>query len=335
MNILDQIINAAKKSPACIALPEATDSRVLEAAVRAQQAGVATITLVGETNKIQAQAQSQGIDIQGLNIEDTQQSDKRAALVEALVARRKHRGMTSEKAQEQINDPLVFANMLVHCDYAQGVLSGAVYSTADVVRTALQLIGTAPNQDLVSSFFLMVLDKPHHPCHRAVIFSDCALVVDPNEDQLATIATAAVHSARNLLSEPPRVAMLSFSTAQSANHPMVTKVVKATEKVRTALPDVAIDGDVQFDAAIIPSIAQRKLKNSTVGGEANIFIFPDLNAGNIGYKIAERLGGAIAIGPLLQGLAKPANDLSRGCNADDVFNVLAITSLQAQQMEST
>ncbi|HLR82483.1 MAG TPA: phosphate acetyltransferase [Paenalcaligenes sp.] len=334
MEILNQIIDAAKQSPAQIAVSEADDPRVLQAAVRAQEAGVASVTLVGNTNSIQATAQSLGLNIDSLTIEDVQHSDKRASLADALVQRRKHRGMTLEKAQEKLNDPLVFANMLVHHGDVQGVLSGAVYSTADVVRTALQLIGTAPGHDLVSSFFLMVLDKPHHPCQRAVIFSDCALVVDPDENQLATIATAAVQSARELLPEPARVAMLSFSTAQSANHPMVTKVLKATEKVRAALPDIAIDGDVQFDAAIIPDIAARKLKESKVAGQANVFIFPDLNAGNIGYKIAERLGGAIAIGPLLQGLAKPANDLSRGCSADDVFNVLAITSLQAQQQES-
>ncbi len=334
MEILNQIIDAAKKSPAQIALAEADDPRVLQAAVRAQQAGVAAVTLVGESEKIQATAHSLALNIDELTIEDVHHSEHRAALVDALVQRRKHRGMTVEKAQAQLNDPLVFANMLVHCNKAQGVLSGAVYSTADVVRTALQLIGTAPGHDLVSSFFLMILDKPHHPCQRAVIFSDCALVVDPDEAQLATIATGAVQSAQKLLPEPPKVAMLSFSTAQSAQHPMVTKVIKATERVRAALPDVAVDGDVQFDAAIIPDIAQRKLKDSAVAGQANVFIFPDLNAGNIGYKIAERLGGAVAIGPLLQGLAKPANDLSRGCSAEDVFNVLAITSLQAQQQES-
>ncbi len=331
MNYLEHLINEAQKAPAHIAVSEAEDPRVLTAAVRAQQQGVATITLVGSTEKIHTVAQEQGLNIQGLTIEDPHHSDKKAALVQELVACRQHRGMTPEKAHEELNDPLIFANMLVRCNYVQGVLSGAVYSTADVVRTALQLIGIAPQHKMVSSFFLMILNQPHHPCQRPVIFADCGLVIEPDEQQLASIALAAVQSARHLLPEPPRVAMLSFSTAQSAHHPLVTKVVRATELVRSALPDVAIDGDIQFDAAIIPAIAARKLKDSKVAGQANVFIFPDLNAGNIGYKIAERLGGAIALGPLLQGLAKPANDLSRGCSADDIFNVLAITSLQARQ----
>src|SRR5690625_5539060 len=206
MEILNQIIDAAKKSPAQIALAEADDPRVLQAAVRAQQAGVAAVTLVGESEKIQATAHSLALNIDELTIEDVHHSEHRAALVEALVQRRKHRGMTVEKAQAQLNDPLVFANMLVHCNKAQGVLSGAVYSTADVVRTALQVIGTAPGHDLVSSFFLMILDKPHHPPQRPVIFSVWLLVVTPDEPHLEGIGLVAAKSPKNPLPVPPTAA---------------------------------------------------------------------------------------------------------------------------------
>src|SRR5690625_3665153 len=237
MEILNQIIDAAKQSPAQIAVSEADDPRVLQAAVRAQEAGVASVTLVGNTNSIQATAQSLGLNIDSLTIEDVQHSDKRASLADALVQRRKHRGMTLEKAQEKLNDPLVFANMLVHHGDVQGVLSGAVYSTADVVRTALQLIGTAPGHDLVSSFFLMVLDKPHHPSPGAVSFSACALAVLPRENRLATVAAPASQSAREPLPGPARVAMLSLPPAQRGQRPLVTTVLKPRQKVRAALPD--------------------------------------------------------------------------------------------------
>lgn len=330
MQLLDQIIQTSKKSPARIVVSEATDERILTAAHQAQQQGVAHVILVGDTSQIHQTANTLELDISSLKIEDPTLSEKREALCEALVGRRAHRGMTTEKAQAALNDPLCFANMLVHCDYADGSVSGAVYSTADVVRSALQLIGKAPDTTIVSSFFLMLLDKPHHPMQGGVIFSDCGLVIDPNEEELAAITIAATQSARTLLNTEPRVAMLSFSTAGSARHPAVTKVVHAAQRVKAALPNLAIDEDVQFDAAIIPEIAAKKLKDSKVNGQANVFIFPNLEAGNIGYKIAERLGGAVAIGPLLQGLSKPANDLSRGCCAEDIFYVIAVTSLQAQ-----
>lgn len=330
MNLLDQLIQSAKVSPARIVVSEATDERILSAAYKAKQEGVAHPILVGDTAKIQKAASQLGLDISALSIEDPTLSKKRAELSQALVAKRASKGMTAEKAHIALNDPLCFANMLVHCNHAEGSVAGAVYSTADVVRSALQLIGKAADTTVVSSFFLMLLEKPHHPIQGGVIFSDCALMIDPNEEELAAIALAAAQSARTLLQTEPCIAMLSFSTAGSAKHPSVTKVQHAAQRVKAALPGVAIDEDVQFDTAIIPDIAAKKLKNSTVKGRANVFIFPTLDAGNIGYKIAERLGGATAIGPLLQGLNKPANDLSRGCSAEDVFSVIAITSLQAK-----
>jgi len=211
------------------------------------------------------------------------------------------------------------------------LVAGAVYTTADVVRNAIQIIGVQPSSTLVSSFFLMMLCEPFHTLKGGMIFSDCALVVDPNAEELVVIAMAAADSARDLLMEEPRVAMLSFSTSGSAHHASVDKVVAASERVKELCPHLAIDGDVQLDAAIVAEIAQRKVKGSMVKGRANVLIFPNLDAGNIGYKLAERIGGAVAIGPLLQGLRKPANDLSRGCSADDIFNVIAVTVVQAQR----
>ncbi|HHU95606.1 MAG TPA: phosphate acetyltransferase [Alcaligenaceae bacterium] len=330
MQLLERLIQSAKQSPARIVVCEATDPRILQAAHQAQQQGIAQMILVGDRNQITHTATQLQLDISNIEIEDPATSAKKNALCSALVKKRAHKGVTEEKAQTALLDPLCFASMLVQCGYADGSVAGAVYSTANVVRSALQYIGQAQDADLVSSFFLMLLNLPHHPVQKGVIFSDCGLIIDPTEEQLAAIALAAVKSAQTLLQTEPRVAMLSFSTAGSARHPFVTKVVHAAQRVKAALPDLAIDEDVQFDAAIIPEIAAKKLKNSAVNGEANVFIFPDLNAGNIGYKIAERLGGAQAIGPLLQGLAKPANDLSRGCSVQDIFSVIAITTLQAQ-----
>lgn len=330
MKLLDSLTTTAQENPARIVVSEATDPRVLAAAHKAQTKGVAQMILVGDSDKIQQTATQLQLNIDALTIEDPITSSKKDQLQEALVTLRSAKGMTAEKARVQIQDPLCFANMLVHCNYADGSVSGAVYSTANVVRSALQLIGKSADAALVSSFFLMLLDKPHHPYQGGVIFSDCGLVIDPDEEQLAEIAIAASHSARTLLQTEPRIAMLSFSTAGSANHSAVTKVIHAAKRVKAALPDVAIDEDVQFDAAFVPEVAAKKLKNSNVNGQANVFIFPNLEAGNIGYKIAERLGGAVAIGPLLQGLSKPANDLSRGCSAEDVFYVITLTSLQAQ-----
>lgn len=335
MQLLNHLIHAAKKNPARIVVCEAEDPRILTAACRAHQHGLAYMTLVGNSEAIKQRAAEHYLDIQDLIIEDPSTSKKRPELEQALIAHRAHKGMTAEKAHQALNDPLCFGTMLAHCGYADGAVAGAIYSTADVVRSALQLIGKAPEASLVSSFFLMFLDKDHHPTRNGVIFTDCGLVIDPNEEELAAIAIAAAENARYLLHVEPRIAMLSFSSGGSAQHPAVTKVINAAQRVKAALPGVAIDEDVQFDAAIIPEIAAKKLKNSQVKGQANVFVFPNLEAGNIGYKIAERLGGATAIGPLLQGLAKPINDLSRGCSTEDVYCVIAITSLQAHMRKNT
>lgn len=330
MKALHRIIDKASADPKRIVLCEGEDARVLRAAARASQEGCAKISVVGERSRTQAIAHEHGIDLAGVDLVDPATSEHAEAFAQELFILRKTKGMTLTEAREKILDPLCHANLMVRLGHADGSVAGAVYITADVVRNAIQIIGVKPSFKLVSSFFLMMLCEPFHTLKGGLIFSDCALVVDPDAEQLSEIAMAAADSARDLLMEEPRVAMLSFSTSGSAHHPSVDKVIAASKRVKMLRPGLAIDGDVQLDAAIVADISKRKVKSSTVMGRANVLIFPNLDAGNIGYKLAERVGGAVAIGPLLQGLKKPANDLSRGCSADDVFNVIAVTVVQAQ-----
>nr|WP_311526890.1 phosphate acetyltransferase [uncultured Ralstonia sp.] len=330
MKALNRIIERARAQPRRIVLCEPGEPRILQAAQRAVREGIARIVLVGEADVARQAAADAGVALDGIELVDPATSALAPALAAELHALRAAKGMTAEQACQAVRDPLCFANLMVRTGHADGSVAGAVHTTADVVRTALQVIGTAPGCKLVSSFFLMMLCEPFHALKGGLIFSDCGLVVDPDAQELSEIAMAAADSAASLLMEEPRVAMLSFSTSGSARHAAVDKVVAATERVRMSRPGLAIDGDVQLDAAIVAEIAQRKVAHSQVGGHANVLIFPSLEAGNIGYKLAERLAGAKAIGPLLQGLAKPANDLSRGCSAEDVFHVIAVTVVQAQ-----
>ncbi|MBB4518938.1 phosphate acetyltransferase [Paraburkholderia fungorum] len=330
MKAINRIIERARTSPRRIVLCEAEDPRMLEAAQRASREGIAHIVLVGPSERIRAAAAGHNIDLSGMELVDPATSPLASSLTEALFALRSKKGMTLEQAQQEILKPLCFANLMVRLDHADGSVAGAVHTTADVVRTAIQIIGIHPSFKLVSSFFLMMLCEPFHTLKGGLIFSDCGLVVDPDAGELAQIAMAAADSAQSLLMEEPRVAMLSFSTSGSARHAAVDKVVEATRQVRAARPHLAIDGDVQLDAALVSEIAMRKIEHSQVQGHANVLIFPSLEAGNIGYKLAERIGDAKAIGPLLQGLKKPANDLSRGCSADDIYYVIAVTAVQAQ-----
>ncbi|MBU9541274.1 phosphate acetyltransferase [Burkholderia multivorans] len=330
MKALDRILESARRRPMRIALSEADDPRVLAAAARATRDGIAHIVLVGPRATILAAAARDGVSLDGMTLVDPAASASRDMYADTLHALRKNKGMTADAARDAVLDPLCHANLMVRLGAADGSVAGAVHATADVVRAAIQLIGVDPAFRLVSSFFLMMLCEPFHTIKGGLIFSDCALVVDPDAEQLAEIAMAAADSAQALLGETPRVAMLSFSTSGSAHHAAVDKVTAATQRVRAQRPTLAIDGDVQLDAAIVAEIAERKIVHSQVGGHANVLVFPSLEAGNIGYKLAERIGRAKAVGPLLQGLRRPANDLSRGCSADDVYHVIAVTTVQAQ-----
>lgn len=330
MKAINRIIDTARRAPMRIVLCESEDERVLSAAARATREGIARIVLVGDIARTQRAADAARIDLGGMELIDPTTSTMTEAFAETWFGMRSKKGMTRAQAMEEMRVPLGFANMMVRLGHADGSVAGAVNTTADVVRMAIQIIGVQPSFQLVSSFFLMMLCEPFHTMKGGLIFSDCALVVDPDAAQLAQIALAAADSAGALLMEPPRVAMLSFSTSGSARHAAVDKVVEATRLVKAARPQLAIDGDVQLDAAIVSEIAQRKVVHSQVEGHANTLIFPSLDAGNIGYKLAERIGGAKAIGPLLQGLNRPANDLSRGCSADDIYYVIGVTCVQAQ-----
>ncbi|MCZ6722326.1 MAG: phosphate acetyltransferase [Gammaproteobacteria bacterium] len=330
MKILNNIIKQACVAPGSIVLAEGDDIRVIEAAARATRDGVANCLLVGDPETIETLAHEAGISLGDIRIEDPVSSTRTADYAQNLLDLRAKKGMTIDKAQHLVLDQLHFANLMVQAGDADGTIAGARYTSGDCVRAALQIIGVAPGIKTVSSFFLMIFEAEHHEPKQAMLFADCALVVDPTAEQLADIAIATTQSAQRLLERDPSVAMLSFSTNGSADHPFVDKVREATGLVRKSSPQLAIDGDIQLDAALVPSIIERKMPNSKTRGNANVLIFPDLNAANIGYKIAQRLGGAIAIGPIMQGLNHPANDLSRGCSADDVYYLIAMTVVQTQ-----
>jgi phosphate acetyltransferase len=330
MKALNDIFKRASEAPRHIVLAEGEDPRIIKAAQNATSKGIASIVLLGNVAKINAKAVELDVTLESATLIDPSDSSKSSHYATKLFELRQEKGMTEEKAAELIKDPLYYAQMMVHLGDADGSVNGAVYTTGDVVRSAIQIIGMDKSASMVSSFFLMMLCQPFHDLKGGVIFSDCGLVIDPDSQQLAQIALSAARSAKVLLNEEPRVAMLSFSTSGSAKHASVDKVVSATQQVKAIMPELAIDGDVQLDAAIVASISDNKVENSATHGRANVLVFPNLEAGNIGYKLAERIGKADAIGPILQGLRKPANDLSRGCAIKDIVNVIAITVVQSQ-----
>lgn len=329
MKPLEHVLEAARSASRHIVLAEGEDPRVAEAAVRAARGGIAAITLIGRREIVEQQLAAAGARPGDVSIEDPAASALTPRLAAAYHELRKGKGVDGAAAAEAMRSPLVFAAMMVREGAADGTVGGAVATTADTVRAALQTIGRAPDVGLVSSFFLMMLCEPHHVKKGAFVFADCGLVVDPDAAGLADIAVMSARSFEALTGKPAKVAMLSFSTAGSAAHERVSKVVEATRLAHAAAPGLVIDGELQFDTAFVEAVSAAKAPHSVLHGEANVFVFPNLDAANIGYKIAQRIGGATAIGPILQGLAKPANDLSRGCNADDVFHMIAVTVVQA------
>ncbi|SDW95258.1 phosphotransacetylase [Ruegeria halocynthiae] len=315
-----------------VALSEGSDPRIVAGALAACGAGLADIILIGPQAEVEAALQAEGASAgDGIAIHDPSQSALTDTFAAEYLDLRKHKGVDEAKARKAAETPLVYAAMLVRLGHATGTVGGAVHTTGDVVRTAIQVIGMKPDAGMVSSFFLMYPPETKQADARAMLYSDCGLVIDPTSEELASIAAASAVSARALLQDEPKIAMLSFSTKGSARHPAVDKVINATKILRDKHPELNVDGELQFDAAFVPSIGERKSPGSSVAGQANVKIFPNLDAGNIGYKMTQRLGGYLAIGPVLQGLAKPANDLSRGCSAEDVTQIIAVTILQARE----
>ena len=324
-DFLERMKAAAKADVKTIVLPEGEDPRTIEAAKKVVAEGLAKLVVLGDPSQVK---------IEGVEVIDPKTSERHEAYAAKFAELRAKKGVTIEQARAQVMDATYFGTMMVKMGDADGLVSGACHSTADTLRPALQILKTAPGTKLVSAFFVMCTDTPQFGTDGTLIFADCGLNINPSSDELSEIAIASAHSWSTFMGNvEPHVAMLSYSTMGSAGGEVAKKVQEAVKFCKEKAPELAIDGDLQLDAAIVPTVAQLKAPGSSVAGKANVLVFPDLEAGNIGYKLVQRFAGADAYGPILQGIAKPVNDLSRGCSADDIVGVVAITAVQAQIAE--
>ncbi|MEA3453660.1 MAG: phosphate acetyltransferase [Candidatus Caldatribacteriota bacterium] len=333
MKLSQLIREKAKKNPKIIVLPEGEEPRMIKAAEIIINEGLASLILLGREESIKSKARELGVELPDkIKIINPKDSKKLKEYAESYYQLRKNKGMSSDEAYKLLENPLYFGALMVYHDDADGLVAGSVNATGDVFRPALQTIKTAPGINIVSSSFVMVVPDCPYGENGVMVFADCALNPEPNAEQLADVAIASAATGKALVGFEPKVAMLSFSTKGSGKHPLVDKVIEATKIAKEKKPELLIDGELQADAALIPSIGERKAPNSKIAGKANVLIFPDLHSGNIAYKLIERLAKAEAIGPISQGMRKPVNDLSRGCSADDIVNVVAITVLQAGEV---